>query len=42
MAATQNELFYLLSCKDNKKQIDNDLLEIFVSAKLYSIEQNQS
>ena len=37
MAATQNGLFYLLSCKDNKKQIDNDLLEIFVSAKLYSL-----
>ena len=27
-------LLYLLSSKDNKKQIDNNMMEIFVSAKL--------
>ena len=29
--------FIFLSFEDKEKQIDNDLLEIFVSAKLYSL-----
>ena len=32
----------LLSFEDKEKQIDNDLLEIFVSAKLYSLVQHPS
>ena len=35
--ATQNGLIYVLSFEDKEKQIDNNLLEIFVSAKLYSL-----
>jgi len=40
--ATQNALFYFLSFEDKEKQIDNDLLEIFVSAKMYSLVQHPS
>ena len=31
------DFFIFLSFEDKEKQIDNDLLEIFVSAKLYSL-----
>jgi hypothetical protein len=34
--------FIFLSFEDKEKQIDNDLLEIFVSAKLYSLVQHPS
>tara|TARA_B100001079_G_scaffold252729_1_gene246079 strand:- start:786 stop:1025 length:240 start_codon:yes stop_codon:yes gene_type:complete len=40
--ATQNGLFYFLSFVDKEKQIDNDLLEIFVSAILYSLVRKPS
>ena len=35
-------LFYFLSFEDKEKQIDNDLLEIFVTAKLYSLVKHPS
>ena len=35
----QNGLFYILSFEDKEKLIDQDLLEIFVSAKLHSLVQ---
>ena len=34
--------FIFLSFEDKEKQIDNDLLEIFVSAKLYSLVKHPS
>ena len=34
--------FIFLSFEDKEKQIDNDLLEIFVSAKLYSLVRKPS
>ena len=34
--------FIFLSFEDKEKQIDNNLLEIFVSAKLYSLVQHPS
>jgi len=34
--------FIFLSFEDKEKQIDNDLLEIFVSAKLHSLVQHPS
>ena len=33
---------FFLSFEDKEKQIDNDLLEIFVSAKLYSLVKHPS
>ena len=38
----ERTFLYILSFEDKEKQIDNDLLEIFVSAKLYSLEQHPS
>ena len=38
----ERALLIFLSFEDKEKQIDNDLLEIFVSAKLYSLVQHPS
>ena len=39
---TRTGFFIFLSFEDKEKQIDNDLLKIFVSAKLYSLVQHPS
>ena len=37
--ASRTGFFYILSFEDKEKLIDQDLLEIFVSAKLHSLVQ---